>query len=1770
MRGWRRQGLAWLSLAIHLFPIFLLPVPAFAQSVKAGIVTTLEGSVTAVRTVTPQPVPLKFKDDVFLRDRVVTAERSFARLLLGGKAVVSIRERSSVTITEAPGRSTIDIESGKIALSVAHDRMRPGEVINIKTPNAIAGVRGTVVVAEVTYRLGRRGSQQPLSNLWVLRGVVDAVHTNAAGVPLGPPFPLKAQESLTADATTSTKGTFTLEQVSTIVQGLQPARTADPGSASQTPARLEAVNTATALLAALVGPSAQTALATGAPPPIPTPETQPEIGVTSTQITPLTEAPPLQEALPPLPPLPPSPPTPPPSPPVVTTGYTLGGVVDSTQTSPFIELNSTTVEQSSGDNFVTVLPGAHVTFAGPLLSAVDSTLDIGNDLLNVAGAFATSSTASFIALDPTTVVAPGNLVGIGAGGALVLAGPLLADVGGTMDVGHHFIGVSDGGTLSGASTQALVQLTGSAASIGSGGFSDSAFLSVRGSESTVSLAGPLLSAAGGTLAVSGLALVDVSNGGSVSSTSTAPFVDLAGTALGLPPTTFVVSRGSLSVGGSLLHAQDLATAPDLALLVDHGGSVAVGGPVFDVANTPAGVRIFLGDTSSLASNGGPLVRATGGLLVTDSLVAADDTGNVLALHGPALEASNALVALERLFDLGDSDVRSLELPEGAPVVRLASSVMVVTSETEPLVTFGAAAGTPVTQTGVALIATGTPEAPSALVLGAPLLSLRAVSLADVSAQVQLANAALLYTGEGSLIDVAGPATLAGGLVEGVDASAIAGGSLLTVNGGSLTVAGSGAPLITLTGTTPGASLVNTGRQLVRLMGSPASTMTLSGPLLEATRTSIVTGNPTTNAFGLLFVVDGATLTGNGHAPLVSLDHSFADLAGTMLSVRRSPSPGAPTTVTLAGPLLLASNSAITTTTSGFDALFGTTGQPCCPLVSIHQGARLTTTQDVPLLQLTSSTVNAGPDARSGSSLFVVGDTFTGAPAGELTAPSTAALAGTLLEATNSTISALIHLVQVTNSTLSSDTVNPLVHLSGGSLTLGGPNPLQGNAATIGRLLSLSGAGASLALHGPLFGLAGTTVTSTGEILGVFNGASLTSTTGQALVDLGGASFTTGHVSNFMTIAGASPTVQLAGPLLHAANAVLRNGDPTTNAPGNATLRAFTFIGDSAQVVSTSTQPLFEVSGTTTLDTSGSLISVRRSLSTATPTRLTLAGPLFRATDDSTIDVTSLALGSACCAAFDVEQAAQLVSSTTTPLIQLSNSVLNAGPDAQSGGTLFFVSDSGLTDGPIVASPALVSLHGPLISSTNSTMSSLFHLVGVQRSTLTSTATGALIQLTGSRGVDPALRLGGVDPFVQSGNTTRSGRVLSVVASLNPNTSGDAALVSLAGPLLEAVAAPIELTGDVVGIFNGATVTSTSTLPFVRLNATPLTAGATDPTSGTVVDGRLALISGVGGPDFTPASLRLSGPFLRAEVGSVVDTNSRGLSLFTDGALVTRAPIGDVPPYPLLAVDASTLRVGGDARPGRLFEITGSGALANDLDLDPVTGAASPLQFGQQRPLQHNGGGPLLQASSAATVEVRGANGNVLRLDTALLEATAPLIALTGSGTFLQTSGTAIDLANHAKVDSSGEALVKLENLARLDVLSGHLANVSASRLNVTGDFLRMASGTQLNILNGVLLSLLNGGIAKIGGSLVNFTGSNATINVTNNLVPTTFLSGIPVFVAPGASSHFSIGANALAGLNSNNNVIKINGTNLATNATSGVSGSLISIGGSGGTVKIGP
>ena len=177
-----------MALAKRLIAALLLTAAAallLASSAMAGervgVVTNIEGTATVARLTQPDAQPLQFKDAVFLRDRITTGERSFVRVLLGGKATVTARERSVLTITEVPGVATVQLGDGRISVAVSKALMKPGEVIEIKTPNAVTAIRGTVVVAEV-----EPAGSGIRSTITILRGLVDVTRLDATAGPVGP------------------------------------------------------------------------------------------------------------------------------------------------------------------------------------------------------------------------------------------------------------------------------------------------------------------------------------------------------------------------------------------------------------------------------------------------------------------------------------------------------------------------------------------------------------------------------------------------------------------------------------------------------------------------------------------------------------------------------------------------------------------------------------------------------------------------------------------------------------------------------------------------------------------------------------------------------------------------------------------------------------------------------------------------------------------------------------------------------------------------------------------------------------------------------------------------------------------------------------------------------------------------------------------------------------------------------------------------------------------------------------------------------------------------------------------------------------------------------------------------------------------------------------------------------------------------------------------------------------------------------------------------
>src|ERR1044071_9710380 len=133
------------SLAVLLAG--LAPMGAHAQTAPAGFVTALEGTATRTPAGQPAAVPLKFKDAVVVRDRIETRLESLVRVLLGGKAIVTVRELSVLTITADPDNPVVELGKGRAAVAVVPRLLGTNQTLQIRTPNAVAAIRGSEVVA---------------------------------------------------------------------------------------------------------------------------------------------------------------------------------------------------------------------------------------------------------------------------------------------------------------------------------------------------------------------------------------------------------------------------------------------------------------------------------------------------------------------------------------------------------------------------------------------------------------------------------------------------------------------------------------------------------------------------------------------------------------------------------------------------------------------------------------------------------------------------------------------------------------------------------------------------------------------------------------------------------------------------------------------------------------------------------------------------------------------------------------------------------------------------------------------------------------------------------------------------------------------------------------------------------------------------------------------------------------------------------------------------------------------------------------------------------------------------------------------------------------------------------------------------------------------------------------------------------------------------------------------------------------------------------------
>jgi FecR protein len=687
----------------------LAPFPVWGQQAAGnslGTVTALQGQATVGRVALPQPTPLKFRDDVFFRDQITTKAQSTLRLLLGGKGVLTIREQSQVTLDESVAptgerRSVLSLLGGKIAAAIARSLMRPGEEVEIRTPNAVAAVRGTVLIAEYVpaqtsaeapkpillassdpnFRMAQAGaSAGGQSTFLVLTGSVTVTAQGAPPVTVGAMQTVSISVGPAGAVQVGAVQTASQAQVAQATQGLQMEKSisgpGDGGKAAQAQAQVAATLT-NAILQATSGASAS-----------PAPPSQPSV---STPVPDATQIPPvpttaLQNDLP--------------SGPLLQLNTLTMAVPTGTSLMTFgpgsanavvpigvtgTGMDSTVVALSAANTFA--ITGNPITHTGPLLGLSAAALvssDSATPIIQASGTTftgtATGATGALAALDNASFLETGGNLLIVTGGTLNVTGTALTISGQSI--------VATGGPLFNIQGKSTVNTSGGPlVRITNGELIASGFGSSDGTGNQITIGGGLLDATNAYVDLIG----QPNNNDQVDKTVMAqpagvPQIRLTSSSLymgganGSNGSVVDFGSGTSTFAGLLLIAKDSEIVVLGDLLGVNTGTVSTteaSVPLIQLTNTSVDNTLavslavnqndllYIGGTASLTL-AGPLLSATGSQLTTGgSLIHLDGSATLtVTTSQPILQLTG--VNTDPASGLGTDEV--LQVGDGLPVI----------------------------------------------------------------------------------------------------------------------------------------------------------------------------------------------------------------------------------------------------------------------------------------------------------------------------------------------------------------------------------------------------------------------------------------------------------------------------------------------------------------------------------------------------------------------------------------------------------------------------------------------------------------------------------------------------------------------------------------------------------------------------------------------------------------------------------------------------------------------------------------------------------------------------------------------------------------------------------------------------------------------------------------------------------------------------------------------------------------------------------------------
>ncbi|MFV8249823.1 FecR family protein [Bdellovibrio bacteriovorus] len=178
------------------FVCFLLCVQVHAADKMYGVFMVVKGGVQ-IHT-EGKTAPAKVGAKVYEGDKVVTAADSRAKIVMSDRNVLNLSPDTTIEITQyqndaATGKKNVEIKlsGGKIRSNVEQTYDGEKSKFQIKTPTAVAGVRGTQFQAGFDVKT-------QMTSIVTFKGAVSLAAVNAQGKVVGSPVMVKKGEMTTA------------------------------------------------------------------------------------------------------------------------------------------------------------------------------------------------------------------------------------------------------------------------------------------------------------------------------------------------------------------------------------------------------------------------------------------------------------------------------------------------------------------------------------------------------------------------------------------------------------------------------------------------------------------------------------------------------------------------------------------------------------------------------------------------------------------------------------------------------------------------------------------------------------------------------------------------------------------------------------------------------------------------------------------------------------------------------------------------------------------------------------------------------------------------------------------------------------------------------------------------------------------------------------------------------------------------------------------------------------------------------------------------------------------------------------------------------------------------------------------------------------------------------------------------------------------------------------------------------------------------------------